>query len=229
MLRAPAHLAGVAGCQIDAATGDWFDMEINVCPKCAANAGVPIVYGLPGPEMESDASAGRIVFGGCDLEPGQANRACTACGHRWAIPRLHLGPADRVEELGRPFMLWQIGAVEGAFVDWDDWPLVLKFEPAAIAVEAEVGRAGDHGPEDEPLADYVDVALGAVELLYRDDVELAWLRLADRGELHSACEQVAALASAVSQALAVGLDFDPQPASYQELEWRGPFSDVLRS
>lgn len=39
-----------------------------------------IVYGMPGPALITDADAGRVILGGCCIEPGQPNRQCTACG-----------------------------------------------------------------------------------------------------------------------------------------------------
>ena len=57
------------------------------CPRCRANVVVPIGYGLPSTETLARARSGEIVLGGCSLSAGLPNRACRACGHRWAHPQ----------------------------------------------------------------------------------------------------------------------------------------------
>ena len=43
---------------------------------------MPLVYGLPSPELFEAAERGEAVLGGCVVEPGPVARwACPACGH----------------------------------------------------------------------------------------------------------------------------------------------------
>ena len=57
--------------------------RIPHCPDCPeAHRGVPLVYGLPSPELFEAAERGEAVLGGCVVEPGPVARwACPACGH----------------------------------------------------------------------------------------------------------------------------------------------------
>ncbi|KPK51730.1 MAG: hypothetical protein AMS22_10435 [Thiotrichales bacterium SG8_50] len=48
---------------------------------------VPIVYGLPGPDLNEAAEKGAVVLGGCVL--GAQNRACRACGARFRVEATH--------------------------------------------------------------------------------------------------------------------------------------------
>lgn len=63
----------------------------STCPACTVGRLVPIVYGLPGPEMVKQYERGEISFGGCvvsevfDEERGEFVSAnpqlsCPACG-----------------------------------------------------------------------------------------------------------------------------------------------------
>lgn len=54
---------------------------ITVCPTCGG-AGVPIAYGLPGPEMSGAAERGEIVLGGCVVWDDQPTHECPS-HHRW--------------------------------------------------------------------------------------------------------------------------------------------------
>jgi len=58
------------------------------CPSCGLRHGVPILYGLPGPDAADAQQRGEVVLGGCIVAPDQPDRACTACGHQW---KSHLG------------------------------------------------------------------------------------------------------------------------------------------
>jgi hypothetical protein len=58
------------------------DLDVPACcPSCGVQAAVPIIYGLPGPELFEAAVRGELMLGGC--EPEQPNAACTACGVQW--------------------------------------------------------------------------------------------------------------------------------------------------
>jgi hypothetical protein len=54
-----------------------------VCPKCGSNNVLRIAYGLPTPKGEFDALAGKVILGGCMVEPGQPDRHCKECKHSW--------------------------------------------------------------------------------------------------------------------------------------------------
>lgn len=60
----------------------YLDRKEN-CPKCAARTGVPILYGMPSPEMFERLERGEIVAGGCVIEKDAPEWACQACGFRW--------------------------------------------------------------------------------------------------------------------------------------------------
>ena len=55
----------------------------EACPYCGTHESIPIVYGLPGPEMLEASEAGEIVLGGCVVLPAGATRHCRACGRDW--------------------------------------------------------------------------------------------------------------------------------------------------
>lgn len=58
--------------------------KILVCPKCQSGRGVPVVYGMPGPELVERARRGEVVLGGCCVQPG-IEWECASCGHEWGI------------------------------------------------------------------------------------------------------------------------------------------------
>ena len=64
------------------------------CPSCGSNAVVPIIYGLPGPELMEDAKSGKIEIGGCIVMSSNPTRKCKSCGHSW---RSSQETADRDE------------------------------------------------------------------------------------------------------------------------------------
>ncbi len=53
------------------------------CPRCHSDEVLPIVYGLPGPELTEASLAGRVALGGCVLFPDAPDRLCRSCRHRW--------------------------------------------------------------------------------------------------------------------------------------------------
>jgi hypothetical protein len=54
-------------------------------PACGAQTAVPIVYGLPGPDIFEAAERGEVAIGGCVIgrPDGDPHWACPACQHRW--------------------------------------------------------------------------------------------------------------------------------------------------
>jgi transcription elongation factor Elf1 len=63
-----------------------------VCPQCGSQDVVPIVYGLPGPELMEAAARGEVMLGGCVL--GLQNRGCRACGARFHLEEAHFQSAS---------------------------------------------------------------------------------------------------------------------------------------
>lgn len=57
----------------------------RACSRCNLEAALPIVWGMPGPELEQLESEGKVVLGGClvDDDGGDPQWACARCGHRW--------------------------------------------------------------------------------------------------------------------------------------------------
>lgn len=58
-----------------------------LCPKCESSDVVPIVYGLPMPELEARAIRGEVALGGCIVFDGAPDSYCARCGHRWKDER----------------------------------------------------------------------------------------------------------------------------------------------
>ncbi len=55
----------------------------TTCPRCGSQDVLPIVYGLPGPELTEESLAGKVALGGCVLSPEPPNHLCRNCRHRW--------------------------------------------------------------------------------------------------------------------------------------------------
>ena len=53
------------------------------CPLCDSDEVLPILYGLPGPEMVKEAEEGKIAIGGCIVDPDYPTSRCEKCGHEW--------------------------------------------------------------------------------------------------------------------------------------------------
>lgn len=54
-----------------------------VCPFCGSRIIIPIVYGLPGPDLEEKSKKGRVILGGCIVWEGQPQSHCNDCGYEW--------------------------------------------------------------------------------------------------------------------------------------------------
>jgi hypothetical protein len=63
------------------------DGLVKKCPRCGSQAVIPIVYGLPAPELVRKAEAGEVVLGGCEYDPSYPIYACRDCGEQWNQPR----------------------------------------------------------------------------------------------------------------------------------------------
>ena len=57
--------------------------DVKRCPRCNSEDVVPILYGLPGPEMTEESIRGRVVLGGCIVFPDTPDHTCRNCGHDW--------------------------------------------------------------------------------------------------------------------------------------------------
>lgn len=55
------------------------------CPRCGSPDIVPIMYGLPGPEMMEAANQGRIALGGCCVGERDPQKQCNACGSQFDL------------------------------------------------------------------------------------------------------------------------------------------------
>jgi hypothetical protein len=55
----------------------------TICPRCGSRDVLPIVYGLPGPELTEESIAGRVALGGCLVGPESPDRMCQNCRHKW--------------------------------------------------------------------------------------------------------------------------------------------------
>ena len=56
----------------------------KTCPRCGSRGALPIVYGMPFPEMVEESAAGRVALGGCVIFPESPDWRCVACGHHWS-------------------------------------------------------------------------------------------------------------------------------------------------
>lgn len=52
------------------------------CPVCG-EIGIPIVYGLPGFELQEAAGRGEVVIGGCVIFGNDPDHQCRSCEHTW--------------------------------------------------------------------------------------------------------------------------------------------------
>lgn len=50
------------------------------CPQCGNATVLPIVYGMPGPELWEEAQQGKVLLGGCCIGPFEPDHQCTECG-----------------------------------------------------------------------------------------------------------------------------------------------------
>ncbi len=55
----------------------------TTCPRCDSRDVLPIVYGLPGPELTEESLAGKVALGGCVIWPESPDWLCQSCGHDW--------------------------------------------------------------------------------------------------------------------------------------------------
>ncbi len=122
------------------------------CPECE-HAVVPVMFGMPGPEMVEEEQRGEIVLGGCVVDGDDPVWACSACGQRWLgtpdgevlpVPAGHPLP-DVVLELER--RLYDEIFRERAADEYTAWEAEARHERnaalLAAALEALTGRSAD--------------------------------------------------------------------------------------
>lgn len=56
------------------------------CPRCGSKQVVPILYGMPSPEMIERSARGEIVIGGCLTSENNPCWECLACGQQLPMP-----------------------------------------------------------------------------------------------------------------------------------------------
>jgi hypothetical protein len=61
------------------------------CPRCHSDEVIPIVYGVPGPELVEESRAGRVALGGRVVWPEAPKWRCVACGLEWRDEELPSG------------------------------------------------------------------------------------------------------------------------------------------
>lgn len=54
-----------------------------ICPSCGSTEVVPIVYGLPDPELAEASKKGEVEMGGSVITVHDPKWRCKACGHGW--------------------------------------------------------------------------------------------------------------------------------------------------
>ncbi len=57
--------------------------DVKTCPRCDSQNVVPILYGMPGPEMFEESRRGEVALGGCVVFPDAPDHTCRNCGHDW--------------------------------------------------------------------------------------------------------------------------------------------------
>ena len=53
------------------------------CPSCNTNNVVPIVYGMPGSDLEEQEQRGEIILGGCIVTDNDPELYCKDCGREF--------------------------------------------------------------------------------------------------------------------------------------------------
>jgi hypothetical protein len=53
------------------------------CLRCHSDEVVPIIYGVPGPELFEESRAGRVALGVSVVWPEAPEWRCAACGYEW--------------------------------------------------------------------------------------------------------------------------------------------------
>ena len=51
----------------------------STCPTCKTGSLLPIVYGLPGPDLRHESEVGRVALGGCVVRGNDPELECPNC------------------------------------------------------------------------------------------------------------------------------------------------------
>jgi hypothetical protein len=115
----------------------------RICPRCEREESVPLIWGLPSPELMSEEERGLVALGGC-MRPGEDfTLHCRACGLEWGRRG---GPTANEQELADLLGVRYVDVVRALGTGWrrgfEDRHRVRWFvsgEPAQVAL-------GVHGP-----------------------------------------------------------------------------------
>ena len=55
------------------------------CPRCNSDEVVPILYGMPSPEMVEESRAGRVALGAREAWPEAPDWRCVVCAYEWRM------------------------------------------------------------------------------------------------------------------------------------------------
>ena len=57
--------------------------EVERCPACGSTEWIPIVYGLPDPELFAAEGRGDVAIGGCLMFPERPDVECRQCSTQY--------------------------------------------------------------------------------------------------------------------------------------------------
>ncbi|MEI4279104.1 hypothetical protein [Klenkia terrae] len=115
----------------------------QVCPQCGLEDAVPVVIGMPGPELGRAADRGLAVLAGCVVVEGRGAFHCRVCSHEWGsiddptadeqalADLLAVGYDDVVRALGTG---WRQVGDDVVSLTW-----FVSGEPAQVAVGVGAG------------------------------------------------------------------------------------------
>jgi hypothetical protein len=94
------------------------------CPKCRSNNTIPIVYGMPGPELVEAAERGEVALAGCIVSHFDPSWTCKACGNQFGIYRWDEDHPDWPEVLAERRARFEVLTVSEQerclrFSEWD--------------------------------------------------------------------------------------------------------------
>lgn len=145
----------------------------SVCPRCAEDTIMPVVWGMPTPDDFERAARGDFALGGCcvpdDVETA-TYWACVGCGHKFAVlPLGNDSPIGRLlEEISWEgnACAYRNGGGRRENVLTTEVFALLDVLPRTIFVGAVLAAA--HGADDARTAAVADVEPMSVEVLPGD-------------------------------------------------------------
>ena len=63
------------------------------CPRCHSDEVIPIVYGMPSPDLIEESRAGRVALSGNVFWPEAPEWRCVVCGLEWRDEDMPSGAA----------------------------------------------------------------------------------------------------------------------------------------